>query len=85
MQLIEDEAEPFHVVFGGIKSNSGKVVPDLGVFVLASDYISLDYRMGKCWSSEAVIGLFEIMLAFESLGKIQLLAIRAIFLNRKMS
>ena len=69
MKLIEGEAEPFHVVFGGIKSSSGKVVPDLGVFVMASDYISLDYKMGKQWNTEAVIGLFEIMLVFESFGK----------------
>jgi len=69
IKLIEGEAEPFHVVFGGIKSSSGKSVPDLGVFVLSSNYISLDYRMGAYWNTEAVIGLFEIMLVLESLSK----------------
>lgn len=69
LKHIEGEAESFHVLFGGIKSNSGKRVPDLGVFVLSSDYISLDYKMGQCWNTEAVIGLFEIMAAFESLSK----------------
>ena len=85
LKLIEGEAEPFHVVFGGIKSSSGKVVPDLGVFVMASDYISLDYKMGKQWNTEAVIGLFEIMLVFESFGKTQLLATKAIFLSKIMN
>ncbi|MDR7092261.1 hypothetical protein [Cellvibrio fibrivorans] len=69
LRHIEGEAESFHVLFGGIKSNSGKKVPDLGVYVLSSDYISLDYKMGKCWNNEAVIGLFEIMAEFESLSK----------------
>ena len=69
LKLMEGEAESFHVVFGGIKSTSGNRVPDLGVFILSSDYISLDYKMGKCWNAEAVIGLFEVMAAIESLSK----------------
>jgi hypothetical protein len=56
-------------VFGGIKTCTGKCVPDLGVFVLSNDYISLDYRMGKSWNHESVIGLFEIMREIESLSK----------------
>jgi len=69
LKYMEGEAEAFHVLFGGIKSNSGKRVPDLGVFVLSSDYITLDYKMGKFWNAEAVVGLFEIMATFESLSK----------------
>ena len=69
LKHVEGEAESFHVVFGGIKTSSGKRVPDLGVYVLSSDYISLDYRMGNDWTHESVIGLFEIMLEIESLSK----------------
>lgn len=56
------------MVFGGVKSGSGKRVPDLGVYILASDYFSLDYRMGKSWNAEAVIGLFEVMSELEALS-----------------
>lgn len=68
LQVKERKAEPFHVVFGGVKSGSGKRVPDLGVYILASDYFSLDYRMGKSWNAEAVIGLFEVMSELEALS-----------------
>jgi hypothetical protein len=59
--FLSGEAQSFHLVFGGIKSPSGKSIPDLGVFVLMETMISLDYRMGKDWNTEAVEGLFEIM------------------------
>jgi hypothetical protein len=60
--FLSGEAQSFHLVFGGIKSSSGKNIPDLGVFVLMENMVSLDYRMGEDWNTEAVEGLFEIML-----------------------
>jgi hypothetical protein len=59
--LLTGDAEPFHLVFGGIISLSGKSVPDLGVFVLCETVISLDYRMGEYWNEQSIEGLFEIM------------------------
>lgn len=61
------EAESFHVVFGGVKSKSGFKVPDLGIFVLEDDFISLNYRMGSDWNNEAVLGLFELMFEIDCL------------------
>ena len=66
--FLAGEAQVFHLVFGGIKSPSGKNIPDLGVFVLSETMISLDYRMGEDWNSEAVEGLFEIMLLLKLLS-----------------
>jgi hypothetical protein len=66
--LLIGEAEPFHLVFGGIISPSGKNVPDLGVFVLSEAVISLDYRMGEYWNEESVEGLFEIMSILKKLS-----------------
>jgi hypothetical protein len=59
--LLSGEAQSFHLVFGGIRSPSGKSIPDLGVSVLSETLICLDYRMGEYWNAEAVEGLFEIM------------------------
>ncbi len=59
--FIEDEAECFHVSFSGITSASGRAIPDIGFFVLDNDFISLDYRKGKCWNESGIIGLFELM------------------------
>jgi hypothetical protein len=59
---------PFHLVFGGITSLSGKNVPDLGVFVLDETVISLDYRMGEYWNEELIEGLFELMMSMKSLS-----------------
>lgn len=44
--VLTGEAEPFHVVFGGMRSSSGASSPGLGLFILGSTQISLDYRMG---------------------------------------
>ena len=59
LKYLQGEAEPFHVVFGGLKSNSGNSIPDLGFFVLGVDFISLDYRMGSEWNIQATEGLIE--------------------------
>ena len=66
--FLAGEAQSFGLVFGGINSPSGKNIPDLGVFVLAETMISLDYRMGEDWNTEAVEGLFEIMLLLKLLS-----------------
>lgn len=59
--LLQGDAEPFHVVFGGLRSPRGHVVPDLGVHCFDPSFMTLDYRMGPEWSASAVIGLFEIL------------------------
>nr|WP_315466541.1 hypothetical protein [uncultured Undibacterium sp.] len=66
--VLSGEAEPFHVVFGGMRSNSGAIIPDLGLFILGSTQISLDYRMGKDWNRAAIEGLFELMLTLKCLA-----------------
>ncbi len=66
--LLSGDAQPFHLVFGGIRSPSGNSIPDLGVFVLMESVLSLDYRMGKYWNTEAVEGLFEIMSLLKSIS-----------------
>jgi hypothetical protein len=66
--FLSGDAQSFHLVFGGISSPSGKCIPDLGVFVLTETIISLDYRMGEDWNTEAVKGLFEIMLLLKSIS-----------------
>lgn len=60
-ELLRGDAEAFHVVFGGIRSSTGALVPDLGVFILGPNYVALDYRMGSGWNECAIIGLFEIL------------------------
>ena len=59
-KLLDGEAEPFHLVFGGVESPSGKTVPALGVFVFETT-IAIDYRMGVSWNLKAVEGFFEIL------------------------
>ena len=49
----------FHVVLAGVRTPSGIQVPVLGVSVDAES-LSVDYRMGLDWNSEAVAGLMEI-------------------------
>ena len=61
LAVLAGNAEPFHVVFGGMRSADGASIPDLGVFVFDHDSISLDYRMGPQWDEPAILGLFEIM------------------------
>jgi hypothetical protein len=65
--VLNGEAEPFHVVFGGMRSSSGHIIPDLGLFILGPTQISLDYRMGKDWNQAAIEGLFELMLSLNRL------------------
>ena len=59
--FLADDAEPFHVVFGGIRASDGTEVPMLGFFVIGADYVSLDFRMGPEWNANTVIGLFEVV------------------------
>jgi hypothetical protein len=66
--FLSGDAQSFHLVFGGIRSPSGKHIPDLGVFVMMENTISLDYRMGEDWNAEAVEGLFEIMALLKSIS-----------------
>jgi hypothetical protein len=59
--VIDGEAEPFHVVFGGLRSSAGAPIPDLGVFVWDIGEIALDYRMGPEWDAAGLEGLFELI------------------------
>lgn len=59
--LLTGECDAFHVVFTGLRSAEGIAIPDLGVFVLDADYLSLDYRMGSQWSEAALGGLLDMM------------------------
>lgn len=68
LALQSGDAEPFHVVFGGLQSATGAPIPDLGVFVLGEDLIALDYRMGTDWNESAICGLFDVMLALKMLS-----------------
>ncbi|BFM05008.1 hypothetical protein [Halioxenophilus aromaticivorans] len=66
VQFVAGEAEPFHLCFGGIKSLTGKKLPELGAFVFVfvfADSLVIDYRMGPEWTQAALEGLFEILLA----------------------
>lgn len=66
--VLSGEAEPFHVVFGGLVSNTGHKIPDLGFFVLGKDFVALDYRMGPEWSLSAIEGLLSLMEEIASLA-----------------
>jgi len=68
LDFLNGEAEAFHVVFGGLTSESGALIPDLGFFVLGADFVALDYRMGPGWNSAAVEGLFDLMGALSKLS-----------------
>jgi hypothetical protein len=59
--LVSGEAECFHLFFDGITSPTGKVIPELGLFVF-TDCLSFDYRMGKELNAEAIERLFELLL-----------------------
>jgi hypothetical protein len=61
LAVLDGEADPFHVVFSGLRSAGGASIPDLGVFVLEDTFIALDYRMGPQWDGPGILGLFEIM------------------------
>ncbi|HEU4653185.1 MAG TPA: hypothetical protein VFS47_04325 [Steroidobacteraceae bacterium] len=66
--VLSGEAEPFHVVFGGLVSPSGNRIPDLGFFVLGEDFVALDYRMGPEWTVPAIEGLLALMDELASLA-----------------
>ncbi|WP_426212665.1 hypothetical protein [Massilia sp. TWP1-3-3] len=68
LAVLAGDADPFHVVFGGLKSEEGVSIPDLGVFVLGPDFIALDYRMGPHWDEPAILGLFQIMRNLKALA-----------------
>jgi hypothetical protein len=59
--VVSGEAEPFHICFDGILSQSGKNIPELGLFVFP-DCLAVDYRMGSYWGIDAIEGLFEFFL-----------------------
>ena len=58
--VITGEAQPFHVVFQGIRSSAGALVPDLGLYVFQQD-LAFDYRMGPEWGPASLLGLFELL------------------------
>jgi hypothetical protein len=67
-EFLNGDAEPFHVLFGGIRSSSGAHIPPLGFFVFATDHVALDLRMGPEWDDGAIIGLFELVRDVSSLA-----------------
>ena len=64
-KVISDDAEPFHLCFGGIKSPTGKTIPDLGLFVFQNS-LALDYKMGEDWNKDAIDGLFELLISLDN-------------------
>ncbi|QDU57612.1 hypothetical protein [Aeoliella mucimassa] len=65
--VVCDEAEPFHVVLGGIEAR-GTVIPDLGVFVF-QECIALDYRMGAEWGPLQLDAFFGLLLELSALDQ----------------
>jgi len=63
--VVADEAEPFHVVLGGIRAR-GTLIPDIGVFV-CPDQIALDYRMGFAWGAKELEALFDLLTELAAL------------------
>ena len=63
--VVAGEAEPFHVVLGGIKARN-TAIPDLGVFVFP-DQLALDYRMGPAWGSSEIEALFQVLVELTAL------------------
>ena len=57
--VVAGDAEPFHVVLGGIRGHASEI-PDLGVFVFP-DQLALDYRMGPAWGPAELEALFELL------------------------
>lgn len=60
-QFLRGEIEGFHVVFSGVVAPNGTTVPDLGVHVLETNTIEIDYRMGPEWDEKTVFGFFSIL------------------------
>jgi hypothetical protein len=63
--VVSGKAESFHLCFDDIKSPSGKLIPELGLFVF-TDSLSFDYRMGPQWNKESIEGLFELIFIMSS-------------------
>jgi hypothetical protein len=63
--VMSREAEPFHVVFGGIATD-GCEIPDLGVFVF-HESLALDYRMGPEWGPPQLYSFFQLLMELTSL------------------
>jgi len=57
--VVDDKAQPFHIVLSGIKSN-GIEIPDLGVFIFQMQ-ITIDYKMGHEWGPEELEAFFELL------------------------
>jgi hypothetical protein len=57
--VVSGEAEAFHVVLGGIQTES-VTIPDLGIFVFP-DQLALDYRMGPAWGPKELEALFDLL------------------------
>lgn len=66
--ILSGDCDTFRVVFTGLRSAAGIPIPDLGVFVLDGDYLSLDYGMGAQWSEAAIAGLLDLMEEIASLS-----------------
>jgi hypothetical protein len=60
------EAEPFHVVLGGI-IGSDSPVPDLGVFVF-TESLDFDYRMGSAWGQGEIQSFVKLLRQLRELG-----------------
>lgn len=54
------DSSSFHIVLGGMQSESGNAIPDLGIYFDATS-LTLDYRMGPVWTESAVLGFFELV------------------------
>jgi hypothetical protein len=57
--VADGQADPFHFLASGL-AVGGVDLPDLGVFV-GPEEVALDYRMGRDWDEQRVIGLFELL------------------------
>ncbi|MEO1743552.1 MAG: hypothetical protein AAFR99_17290 [Cyanobacteria bacterium J06629_9] len=57
--VVSEEAECFHVVFGGIRYENF-TIPDLRVYVF-TDQLALDYRMGDEWGPGELNALFLLL------------------------
>jgi len=63
--VVAGEAEPFHVVLGGIQARN-TTIPDLGVFVFP-DQLALDFRMGPAWGASELEALFQVLIELTAL------------------
>ena len=63
--VVTGEAEPFHVVLGGIQARNA-TIPDFGVFVFPYQ-LALDYRMGPAWGASEIEALFQVLIELTAL------------------